>query len=149
MKSLINILLIIPSLWPANEASVFQSSCGGVKYKVESYCKANDLSNDQDKLGIPICKKNLSLGEEVNDLSNETGLVERINHVNKKIKMMNFVFYGASCKKNKILLSGYGECNSCSETFKQFNFSGKEIIKDNSIPQDLEPMQEIIPDIYD
>lgn len=63
--------------------------------------------------------------------------------------MMNFVFYGASCKKNKIILSGYGECNSCGETFKQFNVSGKEIIKDNSIPQDLELMQEIIPDIYD
>lgn len=100
MKSLINILLIIPSLCFANEANVFQSSCEGVKYKIVSYCKANNLRNDQDKLGIPICEKQiLSLGEEVNDLSNETGLVERINNVNKKIKMMNFVFYGASCKK--------------------------------------------------
>lgn len=97
------------------------------------------------KLDIPICSKQIFvLGKENHDLSKFTGLVERINSKDEKIKMMNFVFYGASCKNDRIILSGAGGCNSCGETFKTFNLSGEEI-NEKSTTLDLEPMQDIIP----
>ncbi|MEG5625404.1 hypothetical protein [Enterobacter hormaechei] len=87
------------------------------------------------------------LGNEKHDLSKPTGLVERINSKGEIIKMMNFVFFGASCKNDRIILSGAGGCNSCGETFKTFNLSGKEI-KEKSTTLDLEPMQVITPNFY-
>ncbi len=97
---------------------------------------------------MPICSKQLLiLGEGEYDLSKSTGFVERLNQNGERIKMMNYVFYGASCKKDRIILSGAGGCNSCGEIFKAFDFSGKEI-KDKSTALDLEPMQEIMPDLY-
>ncbi|MGK2177236.1 hypothetical protein ACR92V_27085, partial [Klebsiella pneumoniae] len=46
-----------------------------------------------------------------------------------------------------IILSGAGGCNSCGETFKTFNLSGEEI-NEKSTTLDLEPMQDIIPELY-
>lgn len=82
------------------------------------------------------------------DLSKDTDFVERVDNDGGKVKMMNYVFYGASCKRDKIILSGSGGCNSCGEIFKIFNLLGQEIKgKQGSI--DLNPMQNIIPDDYD
>ncbi|WP_258167150.1 hypothetical protein [Erwinia billingiae] len=61
--------------------------------------------------------------------------------------MMNFVFYGFSCKKDRVILSASGGCNSCGELFKEFDLSGKEI-KDDSESVDLEPMKNIIPEFF-
>lgn len=147
MKRLIGILLL-PAFCYASTANVFKSSCGGVQYSIESFCSVNNLKGNQGKLDMPICSKQIFvLGKENHDLSKSTGLVERINSKEEKIKMMNFVFYGASCKNDIIILSGAGGCNSCGETFKTFNLSGKEI-NEKSTTLDLEPMQDIIPDLY-
>ncbi|WP_375750818.1 hypothetical protein [Enterobacter roggenkampii] len=147
MKKII-FLLLIPAFCNANTPTVFKSSCGGIQYSIESFCSVNNLKGDQDKLDIPICSKQIFvLGKENHDLSKSTGLVERINSKDEKIKMMNFVFYGASCKNDIIILSGTGGCNSCGETFKTFNLSGKQI-NEKSTTLDLEPMQDIIPDFY-
>ena len=147
MKKII-FLLLIPAFCNANTPAVFKSSCGGIQYSIESFCSVNNLKGDQDKLDIPICSKQIFvLGKENHDLSKSTGLVERINSKEEKIKMMNFVFYGASCKNDIIILSGTGGCNSCGETFKTFNLSGKQI-NEKSTTLDLEPMQDIIPDLY-
>ncbi|MDY1038670.1 hypothetical protein [Lelliottia sp. CFBP8978] len=145
MKKLL-FLLIIPCFCFASEPNTFKSSCGGIQYKIESFCKANYLKDDQDKLDIPVCKKQvISLEGIDNDLSKATGFVDRISQNGEKVKMMNFVFYGASCKNDRLILSGSGGCNSCGEMFKTFNLSGKEI-KEDSGSLDLESMQEIIPD---
>lgn len=147
MKNLIGILLL-PTFCYANTANVFKSSCGGVQYSIKSFCSVNNLKDDQDELDIPICsKQTFVLGKESHELSKSAGLVERINNKGDKIKMMNFVFYGASCKNDRVILSGAGGCNSCGETFKTFNLSGKEI-KEKSTTLDLEPMQDIIPNLY-
>lgn len=147
MKKII-FLLLIPAFCSANTSTVFKSSCSGIQYSIESFCSVNNLKDDQDKLDIPICsKKTFVLGKENHELSASTGFVERINNKGEKIKMMNFVFYGASCKNDKIILSGAGGCNSCGETFKTFNLSGNEI-KEKSTTLDLEPMQDIIPNLY-
>ncbi|HCR1139932.1 TPA: hypothetical protein OMU28_002149 [Klebsiella aerogenes] len=141
-------LSLIPFFCFGNEPIFFQSSCGGVQYKVESFCKVNDLRDDQDKLDIPICEKQvLSMGKGTHDLSKDTGVVERIASNGAKVKMMNYVFYGASCKNDRIILSGSGGCNSCGEIFKIFNFSGQEV-NDKQGSIDLNPMQNIIPDDY-
>ncbi|HAX5283539.1 hypothetical protein [Escherichia coli] len=141
-------LLLIPVFCNANTPTVFRSSCSGIQYSIESFCSVNNLNGDQDKLAIPICSKQIFiLGKENHDLSESTGFVERINIKGEKIKMMNFVFYGASCKSDKIILSGSGGCNSCGETFKTFNLSGKEI-NEKFAMLNLESMQDIIPDLY-
>lgn len=141
-------LLLTPFFCFGSDAIVFQSYCGGVKYKIESFCKVNNLRGDQDKLGIPICEKQIiSLGRVNYDLSKDSGFVERIADDGGRIKMMNYIFYGASCKSDKIILSGYGGCNSCGEFFKTFNLLGQEI-KDKQGSIDLNPMQNIIPDDY-
>ncbi|EHR8766448.1 hypothetical protein KUS09_003791 [Escherichia coli] len=141
-------LLLIPVFCNANTPTVFKSSCSGIQYSIESFCSVNNLNDDQDKLTIPICSKQIfTLGKENYDLSESTGFVERINIKGEKIKMMNFVFYGATCKSDRIILSGAGGCNSCGEMFKIFNLSGKEI-NEKSTMLDLEPMQDIIPDFY-
>ena len=147
MKKIIFILLI-PIFCYSNTSNVFKSSCSGIQYSIESFCSINNLKDDQDKLDIPICgKQTFILGKENQDLSKSTGFVERMNNKGEKIKMMNFVFYGASCKNDRIILSGAGGCNSCGELFKTFNLSGKEI-KEESTTLDLEPMQYIIPNLY-
>jgi hypothetical protein len=139
---------LIPFFCFGGEPANLQSTCGGVAYKIESFCKANNLKDGQDKLDIPVCEKQIiSLGKEVHDLSKDTGFAERINNLGVKIKMMNYVFYGATCKSDKIILSGSGGCNSCGEIFKTFNLSGKEI-NDKSRSVDLNPMQDILPDDY-
>ncbi|ECU0370319.1 hypothetical protein NVX15_004292 [Salmonella enterica] len=141
-------LVLIPAFCNANTSTVFKSSCSGIQYSIESFCSVNNLKDDQDKLDIPICgKQTFVLGKENHDLSKSTGFVEQINSKGEKIKMMNFVFYGASCKNDRIILSGSGGCNSCGETLKTFNLSGKEI-KEKSTTLDLEPMQDIIPNFY-
>lgn len=141
-------LLLIPTFCFANNSHVFKSSCGDVQYSIESFCSVNDLKDNQDKLGIPVCsKQTLAIGDEKHDLSKSTGFVERMNQKGEKIKMMNFVFYGASCKNDRIIFSGSGGCNSCGEMFKTFDLSGKEV-KEKSSAIDLEPMQDIIPDLY-
>ncbi|EAP9888678.1 hypothetical protein IMT94_002933 [Salmonella enterica] len=141
-------LVLIPAFCNANTSTVFKSSCSGIQYSIESFCSVNNLKDDQDKLDIPICsKQTFVLGKENHDLSKSTGFVEQINSKGEKIKMMNFVFYGASCKNDRIILSGSGGCNSCGETFKTFNLSEKEI-KEKSTTLDLEPMQDIIPNFY-
>ena len=112
-------LLLIPVFCNANTPTVFKSSCSGIQYSIESFCSVNNLNDDQDKLTIPICSKQIfTLGKENHDLSESTGFVERINMKGEKIKMMNFVFYGATCKSDRIILSGAGGCNSCGEMFK-------------------------------
>ena len=147
MKKII-FLLLIPMFCYSNTSNVFKSSCSGIQYSIESFCSINNLKDDQDKLDIPICgKQTFILGKENQDLSKSTGFVERMNNKGEKIKMMNFVFYGASCKNDRIILSGAGGCNSCGELFKTFNLSGKEI-KEESTTLDLEPMQYIIPNLY-
>lgn len=147
MKKII-FLVLAPVFCNANTSTVFKSSCSGIQYSIESFCSVNNLKDDQGKLDIPICsKQTFVLGKENHDLSESTGFVERLNNEGEKIKMMNFVFYGASCKNEKIILSGAGGCNSCGEMFKTFNLSGKEI-KEKSTTLDLEPMQDIIPNLY-
>lgn len=141
-------LLLMPAFCYANTSSVFKSTCSGIQYSIESFCSVNNLKDNQDKLDIPICsKQTFVLGKENHDLSKSTGFVERMNNKGEKIKMMNFVFYGASCKNDRVILSGAGGCNSCGEIFKTFNLLGKEI-KEKSSTLDLEPMQDIIPDLY-
>ncbi|OAT18075.1 hypothetical protein [Buttiauxella noackiae] len=142
------LLLLIPTFCYANTSNIFKSSCGGVPYSIESFCRVNNLKDDQDKLDILVCSKQiLSIGDEKLDLSKSTGFVERMNQKGEKLKMMNFVFYGASCKNDRIILSASGGCNSCGEMFKTFNLSGKEV-KEKSSTVDLEPMQDIIPNLY-
>lgn len=141
-------LLLIPTFCDATTSNIFKSSCGGVPYSIESFCSANDLKDDQDKPDIPVCsKQTLAIGDEKLDLSKSTGFVERMNQKGGKSKMMDFVFYGASCKNERIILSASGGCNSCGEMFKTFNLSGKEV-KEKSPTVDLEPMQDIIPNLY-
>ncbi|MEW5291997.1 hypothetical protein ABW286_22945 [Erwinia papayae] len=147
MKKLL-ITFLIPFFCFGSEKIVFQSSCGGVQYKIESFCKVNNLKDDQDKLDIPVCEKQIiSLGATVHDLSKDTGFIERISDGGGKVKMMNYVFYGASCKRDKVILSGSGGCNSCGEIFKIFNLSGKDV-KEQQGGINLNPMQNIIPDKY-
>lgn len=141
-------LVLVPAFCYANTSTIFKSSCSCIQYSIESFCNENNLKDNQDKLDIPICsKQTFMLGKEKHDLSKPTGFVERINSKGEIIKMMNFVFYGASCKNDRIILSGAGGCNSCGETFKTFNLSGKEI-KEKSTTLDLEPMLDIIPNLY-
>jgi len=141
-------LLLIPGVCFASEPELFKSSCGGVNYSIKSYCHKNNLKDDQDKLDMPICKKQiLNINGETQDLSILTGVVERLNQQGDKVKMMNFVFYGVSCKNDIIILSGAGGCNSCGEMFKRFNLFG-HVIKEQSGALDLEPMEEVIPDLF-
>lgn len=147
MKNIIGILLL-PAFCYASTTNVFKSSCGDVQFSIKSFCSLNSLNGNQDKLDIPICKEQtFTIGEKSHDLSKSTGFIERVNKNGEKIKMMNIVFYGATCKNDRIILSGSGGCNSCGEMFKTFNISGKEI-KEKSAPLDLEPMQDIIPNMY-
>lgn len=140
--------LLVPGICFASEPDLFKSSCGGVNYSIESYCHKNNLRDDQDKLDMPVCnKQTLNINGKMEDLSNFTGVIERLSQEGDKIKMMNFVFYGASCKNDRVILSGTGGCNSCGEMFKTFNLSGG-VIKERSGSLDLEPMQDIIPSLY-
>lgn len=140
--------LLVPGICFAREPDLFKSSCGGVNYSIESYCHKNNLRDDQDKLDMPVCDMQiLNINGKTQELSNLTGTIERLNQENDKTKMMNFVFYGATCKKDRVILSGTGGCNSCGEMFKTFNLSG-QVIKEKSDSLDLEPMQDIIPNLY-
>lgn len=97
---------------------------------------------------MPVCnKQTLNINGKMEDLSNSTGVIERLSQEGEKIKMMNFVFYGASCKNDRVILSGAGGCNSCGEMFKTFNLSGS-VIKEKSVELDLKPMQDIILKLY-
>lgn len=140
--------LSVPGIYFASESVLFKSSCGGVNYSIESYCHKNNLRRDQDKLDMPVCnKQTLNINGKMEDLSNSTGVIERLSQEGEKIKMMNFVFYGASCKNDRVILSGAGGCNSCGEMFKTFNLSGS-VIKEKSVELDLKPMQDIILKLY-
>lgn len=127
--SKIFLILILVSFFSfANGHLVFESVCGKVNYKIMSYCKKNDLKPDQDKLDIPICdKQTITLGNSEIDLTKSTGFAKRTNSDGKTINMMDYVFYGASCKGDRIILSASGGCNSCGEKFVSYNLKGQEI----------------------
>lgn len=89
---------------------------------------------------------NFYIGVKKIDLSQMTEFATRLNHNESKVRMMNFVFNSFSCKQDRVILSGYGGCNSCGELFKEFDFSGNEIIE-SSDSVDMNPMKNIMPGI--
>lgn len=140
-----SLLIFIPFTAFAQGVYEFKSVCGAVNYEVTSYCKANNLRGDQDKLDIPICEKQIvKIGQKVVSLSSESEVVERVSKSGELIKMMGYVYYGASCKNNNILFSASGGCNACGEKIKAFSLAG-ESVKINSMSLNLNPMEDIIP----
>lgn len=137
-------IIIFPAFCFANNLERFETRCGDINYEIHSFCKPNNLRSDQDKINIPICEKQVFYiaGKKI-DLSRLTGFATRLDHNEAKVRMMNFVFNGFSCKQDRVILSGYGGCNSCGELFKEFDFSGNEI-KESSDSVDLKPMENII-----
>ena len=144
MKKLISLIIISWGAF-ASEPYIFKSSCQDVSYTIKSSCIENNLSDDQGILDMPICEnQTIFIGSKKHELSEATGFKEITNQNGKNIKMMKFFFYGVSCKRDRVILSAYGGCNSCGEMFKTFSLSGDEV-KDDSIPINLEPMQDIMP----
>lgn len=51
------LVMIFPVFCFAHGLESFETRCGDVNYEIHSFCKANDLRSDQNKIDIPICDK--------------------------------------------------------------------------------------------
>lgn len=94
---------------------------------------------------MPICdSQTLFMANKEIKLVTLTGKVNRIDKNNKKVSMMNYVFYNSACVNNKYLaLSAFGGCNACGEMFKSFWLDGRI---NNHFPSKTDNSEDILPD---